>query len=119
MNSFHLFEPDRKIIFDITCCIGIMRQLHMIVEAVFLGRYSQALVPAHSFFLPVFVPLFLCTRPYKKLHFHLLKLTHSENKLPCYNLVPECFTYLRNSKRNFHSAGFLHIQKIYENALGC
>ncbi len=48
----------------------------------------------------------------------MLKFPHPENKLPGYNFVPESFTNLGNTKRNFHPAGFLHVQEIHKYALG-
>ena len=53
----------------------------------------------------------------KKLHFHLFKFAHAENKLTCYDLVSESLTGLRNTKWNFHTRCLLHVQKIYKNAL--
>src|SRR5688500_10592188 len=65
------------------------------------------------------IPLLLCARTNKKLHFHLLKFPHAENELAGYNLIPECFSNLCNAKRNFHSSCFLHVQKVYKNSLCC
>src|SRR5688572_31868358 len=76
-------------------------------------------MPFHSFRFPVFVPLFLCTRTNKELHFHLFKFPHTENELPCDDLITKCFSYLCNTKRNFHPSCFLHIQKVYKYALSC
>src|SRR5687767_6524563 len=107
MNTFHFLETNWEIIFDIACSISIMRQFHMIMKPVFLFWNAQAEVPLHSFFFPELVPLFLRTRPDKKLHFHLLEFTHPENKLPGNNFISECFAYLCNTKRNFKATGFL------------
>src|SRR6476661_6551001 len=74
-------------------------------------------MPVQSCFLPIFKPFFLCTGANKELHFHLFKFSHAKNKLPCNNFIPECFTNLRNTKRNFHACSFLHVQKIYKNSL--
>src|ERR1051326_8623465 len=74
-------------------------------------------MPFHSFLFPVFIPLFLCSWTNEELHFHLFKLSHAKNKLPCYDLITKCFPYLCNSKRNFHSSGFLHIQEVHKNSL--
>src|SRR5690349_14436616 len=104
MYSLHFLKSHRKIIFDITCRICIMRQLDMIMKPVFLRTNAQPFMPSHALILPVFIPFFLCTGPNKKLHLHLLKLTHAENELPCNDLIAECFSYLRDTKRNFHSS---------------
>src|SRR5215204_97144 len=109
MYSLNFLKSKWKTIFYIYGVIRIKRRLSMNVPMVLFGRYAKTQMPLHSLFAPILVPFFLSTGPNKKLHFHLLKFTHSENKLPCHNLVPECFSNLCNTKRNFHSAGFLHI----------
>src|SRR5690606_3630555 len=53
----------------------------------------------------------------EKLHFHLLKLTHTEDERSRYNFVSEGFSCLGNSKRNLHTARFLNIQEVYKNSL--
>src|SRR5690606_2046679 len=55
----------------------------------------------------------------KKLHLHLLKLTHTEDKLAGYDFISESLANLRNSKRNLHPCSFLHIQEIDKNPLSC
>src|SRR6476646_7703197 len=74
-------------------------------------------MPFQAGFLPVLVPFFLCARTDEKLHFHLLKLAHTEDKLAGYNLVAECLTNLGNTKRYFHTCGLLHVEEIYEDTL--
>src|SRR3954462_5264525 len=76
-------------------------------------------MPVKSRFFPVFKPFFLCAGTNKELHFHLFKFTHTKNKLTSNNFISECFTNLRNSKWNFHTCCFLHIQKVYKNSLRC
>src|SRR5687767_9020011 len=76
-------------------------------------------MPLHTAFFPGVVPFHLRARSNKELHFHLLKLACSENKLARYNLIAECFTYLCNSKRNLLTRSFLHAQEIHENSLCC
>src|SRR4051812_14448801 len=117
MDAFYFLKSNWKVIFDVTCSIRVMRQLHVIMEAVFACRDAKAKMPFHSFGLPVFIPFLLRTRADKELHFHLLKLAHPENKLARHNLISKRFTNLCNTKRNFHTPGFLHIQKVYEDTL--
>ncbi len=74
-------------------------------------------MPLQTGFFPIFIPLLLCTRSNKKLHFHLLKLTHAENKLTRDNFITKSFSDLCNTKGNFHSSGLLHIEKIDKNTL--
>src|SRR5258705_9701197 len=107
MYPLDFFKPNGKVKFDIAGCIGIMSQFDMIVEAILVTRKPKTQMPFQSFFFPVLVPFFLCAGTNKELHFHLLKLTHPENKLPRHNLITECFTDLRNPKRYLHSSRFL------------
>src|SRR5688572_9468396 len=100
MNTFQLLKTDRKIKFNITCSVGIMGQLNVIMKAVILLSKTKGQMPFHPFFFPVFIPLLLCARLNKKLHFHLLKLPHAKNELPRNDLIPECLTNLCNTKRN-------------------
>src|SRR5690554_6695414 len=74
-------------------------------------------MPGHSFFLPRFVPLEFASRFYEILHFHLFKFAHTEYKLTCNDFISKCFSGLSNSKRNFHSTGFLDIKEVYKNPL--
>ncbi len=76
-------------------------------------------MPVQAFLFPGFIELQLRSRRYKKLHFHLLELTHTENKLPRNDLVTEGFSYLRNPERQAVARGFLHVQEIHENSLRC
>src|SRR5690606_18056551 len=53
----------------------------------------------------------------KELHLHLFKLAHTKDKLTRHDFVSEGFAGLCNTKRDFHTSGFLNIQKIHKNAL--
>ena len=119
VDAFHFLEAHREIIFYITGHIGIVRQFHMIVKAVFVGRYAQAQVPLHACFLPVVIPLLLRAGLHEKLHFHLLKLPHTEYKSTRHDLISECLARLRYTKGYLHSARFLHIQEVHKYTLGC
>src|SRR5688572_15482961 len=99
MNAFYFFKTDREIVFNITSCVGIMSQFNMIMKTILISRCSQACMPFQSFLFPVFIPFFLRTGTNKELHFHLLKFSHAENKLSCYNFIRECFTDLRSEER--------------------
>src|SRR5687767_3545020 len=94
-----------------------MSKLHMVVVAQFLCRDTNTLMPFLSFIFPEVVPFHLCAGANEKLHFHLFKLTHAENKLAGNNFITESFACLRNTKRNFHPARFLHVEKVYKNTL--
>src|SRR4051812_23563943 len=107
MNTLHFFKTNGEIVLNICSSVGIMCQLHVIMKAVFFFWNAQAQVPFHSLLFPELVPLFLCTGANEKLHLHLLKLAHPENKLTGYDLIAECFSNLCNTERNFHPASFL------------
>src|SRR5215213_1820654 len=98
MNTFYFLEANGKIILYVTSGIGIMSQLSVIVKAVLIGRNAQTQMPFQSFFFPMLVPFFLRSGTNKKLHFHLLKLSHSKDKLPRNNFISKRFSYLCNTK---------------------
>src|SRR5258708_6171042 len=109
MNSFHLFETKWKLKFNIAGRIGIVRKLQVIMKTIFSFRETKTTMPLHTRLLPFLIPFKISSRLYEILHLHLLKFTHAENKLACNNFIPECFARLRNTKRNFHPSGLLHI----------
>src|SRR5574344_1136582 len=89
----------------------------MIMQTIFLLRNTKRQMPFLSSFFPIFKPLKFITRLYEVLHFHLLKLTHTEDKLTSNNLITEGFPYLSNSKRNLHSSSLLNIKVVYKYTL--
>src|ERR1051325_6417939 len=109
MYTFQFFKTYGEFIFYIASRIGIVSELYVIVKTEFLFRDTQAQVPFHALFFPVFVPLFLGARADKKLHLHLLKFEHTENELAGNDLVTESLTGLGNTKRYFHPAGLLYV----------
>src|SRR5258706_13849271 len=119
MNTLYFFDPNGEIILNITGRIRVMCKLDVIVKTIFFFGKTKTQMPVQSFLFPVFIPFFLCSGTNKELHFHLFKLTHPENELPCYDFIPESFTDLCNAERNLHPPGLLYIQKIDEYALGC
>src|SRR5574344_832775 len=74
-------------------------------------------MPVNTFIFPIIKPFEFFTWTNKKLHFHLFKLSHSENKFSCNNLISKCFTNLSNSKWNFHTACFININEVYKDTL--
>ena len=117
VNAFYFFEAKRKFVFDVHGCVGVVGQLFMWVLAEFVSRCTQGQVPSHSGGSPLFVPFQLGARAHEKLHFHLFKLPHTEDKLTCYDLVTEGFANLSDAKRNLHAGGLLHVQEIDKNPL--
>src|SRR5690606_34423590 len=119
MYTLEFFKAHRKIKLNIAGCVGIVCQIEVIVKTIIVLTKAKGAVPFHSSFFPEFIPLHLFTWLNKELHFHLLELTHSENKLTRYNLIAKCFSNLCYSKRNFHSSRFLYVKKVYKYSLCC
>ena len=119
MNAFHFLEAKRKFKLDVHGGIGVVGQLFMRVLAEFVSRCTQGQVPSHSGGSPLFVPFQFGARTHEKLHFHLFKLPHTEDKLTCYNLVTEGFPDLSDAKRYLHAGGLLHIEEVDKDPLGC
>src|SRR4051794_34024210 len=74
-------------------------------------------MPLEAGLLPVFIPFFLCARTDKELHFHLLKLTHTEDELTGYDLVAERLTNLGDTKGYLHACRFLHVEEVNKDTL--
>ena len=96
---------------------ALVSQLVVVMITILLITQSQRFVPVQAGLLPFGEPYQLFSRTNKELHLHLFEFTHTENELTSHNFVTECFTDLCNTKRNFHTAGFLHIQEINKNTL--
>src|SRR6056297_2806864 len=102
MNALQLFEPNRKLIFNIKSSISIMSKIIMFMKTVFIISQSKCFMPFHPHIFPVFKPIQLFARLNKKLHLHLFKFTHTKDKLTGYNLISESFANLRNAKWQLH-----------------
>src|SRR5947209_10919210 len=119
MNTFYFFETHWKFIFYITSIISIKCRLCMRMKAIFFFGNTKAEMPLLPGFAPVFKPFFLSTRFTEKLHFHLFKLTHTEDKLAGYDLVAERLANLGDTKRYLHACRLLHVEEVNKYTLGC
>ena len=119
MDAFHFLEAKWKFKFDVHGGVGVVGQLFMRVLAEFVSRCTQGQMPSHSGGSPLFVPFQFGARAHEKLHFHLFKLPHTEDKLTGHNLVTEGFADLGDAKRHLHSSGLLDVQEVDKNPLGC
>ena len=90
----------------------------MLMETIVFISKAKCFMPFHSCLFPFLEPVEFRSRSHKKLHFHLFKFTHSENKLSCNNFVTKSFPNLCNSERDFHASGFLHVKVVHKNSLG-
>ena len=117
VDTLHLLEAEWEVILHISCGIGIVSQLVVVVEAIVLVAKAQSTVPSHTGILPLVPPLHLGSGLHEELHLHLLELSHTEDKLTSHNLVTERLTNLRNTERKFHTTCLLHIEVIHEDTL--
>ena len=109
MHTFHLFETDEEIVFDIARSISIMRQFTWSLKTVFSLGIPR--LRCHlSVLLSILVPFFLCTGTLNCIS--ICKLAHTENELTGNDLVTECFTHLCNAPKEFHPAGFSAFRKF-------
>ena len=76
-------------------------------------------MPFQTDFFPFLEPIQFSTRFYEELHFHLFKLTHTEDELTGNDFVTESLTDLCNTERNLHTTGLLYVQVVNENTLSC
>src|SRR5690554_1865788 len=119
VNTFHLLEAEGHLILNVCRCIGIVRQLVVIVKTIFVRTKTKCLVPSHTNCLPVFEPLQLFSRRDEELHLHLLELTHAEDELARHDLIAERLAYLSDAEGDFHSPCLLHVEEVDEDSLCC
>ena len=117
MDALDLLETEREVVFDVGRGIGIVRQFVVVVETVAVVAEAQCTVPGHTGLLPLLPPLHLLAGTYEELHLHLLEFAHAEDELAGHDLVAERLSDLRDSERQFHAAGLLHVQEIDEDTL--
>ena len=116
--ALNLLESERHLELDVGGGVGIVGKLLVVVETVFLIAETESLVPFEASLAPCVEPFELLARTHEELHLHLFELAHAENELTCHNLVAECFSDLRYAKRNAHASCLLHVEIVYEYALG-
>src|SRR5215469_14599023 len=102
MNALNLLKSERKFILYIGCGVGVVRKFSVVVKPVIFSTKAKRLMPFQAYLFPFFKPVEFCTGLNKKLHFHLFKFAHSENKLSRNYFVSKRLAYLSNSKRHFH-----------------
>ena len=59
------------------------------------------------------------TGAYEELHLHLFELAHAEDELTGHDFVAERLADLCDAEGDAHAAGFLHVEVVDEDALGC
>ena len=117
MDALNLLEAEGHLKFDVGGCVGVVRKLFVVVETITFRAEAQGLVPLHTPFLPPIKPFVLRARLYEKLHLHLLKLAHTEDKLAGHDFVAKGFTDLRDAEGELHTSRLLHVQIVNKNAL--
>ena len=119
VNALHFFETERHLELNVGGGVCVMRQLLMVVVTVFLIAQPEILMPCQTHLAPVVEPFHLFAGTYKELHFHLLELTHTEYELARHNLVAESLSDLSYTERYAHTSGFLDVEIVHEDTLGC
>ena len=119
VDSLHLAEAKGHLKLDVCCRIGIVCQLLMVVEAVLLVPETEILVPLHPRSLPLLKPVNLRPGLHEELHLHLLKLAHTEDKLPRHDLIAERLTDLCDAEGDLHTTRLLDIEEIDKDPLRC
>ena len=117
VNTLYLLESERHEELDIRSCVGIVSQLVVVVETVFLVTQTEGFMPFETELFPMLEPFEFRSRANEELHLHLLELPHTEHELTSYDLVTERLTDLRNTERHFHATGFLYVQEVDEDSL--
>ena len=117
MDALQLFKSKGELEFDIGGCISIMGEFFVVVESIVFVTKAQCLVPFESFFLPLLIPFFLCSRWDEELHFHLFEFAHAEDELTGYDFIAKGFSNLCNTKGKFHPSRFLDIEEVDKNSL--
>ena len=117
VDALDLLEPEREVVFDVRRGVGVVGQFIVVVEAVVIVAEAQRTVPGHAGVLPLVPPLHFGSGAHEELHLHLLELAHAEDELTGDDLVAERLADLRDTERQFHASGFLHVQEIHEDAL--
>ena len=117
MNALNLLESERHAELDVGSGVGVVGKFLVIVETVVLCTEAESLVPLHTGLLPLLEVFEFGAWLNEELHFHLLKLAHTEDELTCNNLVTESLTNLSDTERNLHTASLLNVEIVDEDAL--
>ena len=115
--ALHFLESERHEELYIGSGVGVVGELLVVVVAIFVIAEAEGLVPAQTPFFPVCEPLHLGAGTHEELHLHLLELAHTEDKLTGHYLVAEGFAYLRDTEGDAHTACFLYVEIVDEDAL--
>src|SRR5579862_9238271 len=81
------------------------------------GRNANSCIKGKAFFYPVIkkgIGLFWFAKPFQ---LHLLKFTHTKQKLFGSNFIAKSFANLCDVKKNFDTIGRINIFKINKNSL--
>ena len=82
-------------------------------------RQAEIDEPFSAEVTPVWIPLVVCTWLTEEFHFHLFKLSGTENEVTRGDLITEALADLANTKRQFLTHGSLYVSEVYEHALCC
>ena len=101
MDSLNFAQAKRKIKFNINCGFCVVRKfisrMRRKVQLVFF--HAKRKLPFNPPFFPFIITHFITARLNEVLHFHLLKLTHTEQEILRVDFIAESLANLRYSKR--------------------
>ena len=117
VDALNLLETEGEVVLNISCGVGIVGQLVVVVEAVVVVAEAQGTMPCHTCILPLVPPIHLSAGLHEELHLHLLELSHTEDKLTSHDLVTEGLTYLSDTEGELHTASLLHVEVVHEDTL--
>ena len=117
VDAFDFLESEWHFKLNVGSGVGVVSQLVVVVESIFVVTETKSLVPTETNLLPLGEPVEFCSRLNEELHLHLFKLAHAEHELARYNLVAECLANLRDAERQLHASALLHVEVVDKDAL--
>ncbi len=120
VHTFQFLEAHGEFVFDVVGILGVVSQfvLAVTMPAQLVHPDTQLFVVSPALFPPIVEKPVVIAGFDEVLHFHLLELTGSKNKVLGYYFVAEGLAYLRDSKGNLHAVGLDYILVINVDALG-
>ena len=118
-NAFKFSPTPREQELNVTCTCRVVTQLIIVVwtNSQHLARNTKIDVPIKASLTPVLVPLRTVSWRNEKFHFHLFKLTRTENEVAWCDFVTEALAYLSDTKWWTLTAGLQHIGEVDKHSL--
>src|SRR3990167_7485117 len=116
--AFYFFPAERKFILNINRALGVVSALFRRLLLFANVLQTEFFIPCDTILHPLFEYLFVITRLYEILQFHLLKFAGSEHIVLRIYLIPESPAYLGNAKRHFYPHRINDIFEIHKYSGG-